>query len=309
MSKTTTLAIGSCYLDFEVGEMPIEAEGIPVDVELVGGDYTVEAGGSAVNFCRLLKQLGGGATFIGLVGEDYYSQIFENLLKEAGVKPALVYNADVSTNLSFNLTSKNGLHHEMFVAGTANAALDADTVLPKLRSEAPFSQVLYFGGCFKLKHLEPVFGEIAGIAAENGTMLVVDHGRVRDDISDDMLTAVRDLVMRANYYLPSRDEFCALWGVETIEAGLELLYNRAPHLTVVVKDGPNGAYYHLGNTAQHIPAKQVATVKSLTGAGDSFNAGFIAAITHDQPVEKAVEFACSVAAAKISGQHVPKLPS
>jgi sugar/nucleoside kinase (ribokinase family) len=307
MSKTATLAIGSCYIDFEVGDMPIEASGIPVDVELVGGDYYVEAGGSAVNFCKLLKQLGSNTTFVGLVGEDYYAQIFENLLKEAGVKPALVYKPDVSTNVSFNLTSKNGQHHDMFVAGTANAALDADSVLPKLRSEAPFSQVLYVGGLFKLKRLQPVFGEIAGIAAENGTMLVVDHGRVRGDIPEDMRSAVRDFVIRATYYLPSRDEFCALWNVETIEEGLALLYNRAPYLTVVVKDGPNGAYYHMGNTSQHIPAKQVTSIKSLTGAGDSFNAGFIAAINHELQVEKAIEFACTVAAAKISGQHVPKL--
>lgn len=308
MGKTTTLAIGSCYVDFEVGEMPIDASGIAADIELVGGDYAVEAGGSAVNFCRLLKQLGGEATFIGLVGEDYYAQIFENLLKDAGVKPALVYKAGVSTNLSFNLTSTDGVYHDMFVAGTANAALDADTVLPKLRSETPDAQILYFGGLFKLKRLRPVFGEVAAIAAENGTMLVVDHGRVREDIPEDMRSAVRDLVMRATYYLPSREEFCGLWGVETIEEGLELLYNRAPHLTVVVKDGSNGAYYHLGNTSQHVPAVPVENVKSLTGAGDSFNAGFIAAISHDLQVEAAVTFACSVAAAKISGQHVPKLP-
>lgn len=307
MSKTATLAIGSCYIDFEVGDMLIDAPGIPVDVELIGGDYAVEAGGSAVNFCRLLKKLGSDSTFIGLVGEDYYAQILENLLKEAGVKPALVYKPGVSTNLSFNLTSKNGQYHDMFTAGTANAALDADSVLPKLRSEAPFSQVLYFGGLFKLKSLQPVFGEIAGIAAEHGTTLVVDHGRVREEIPEDMLSAVRDLVLRATYYLPSRDEFCVLWGVETIEEGLELLYNRAPHLTVVVKDGPNGAYYHAGNTSQRIPAQQVAEVKSLTGAGDSFNAGFIAAVNQELQVEKAIEFACAVAAAKISGQDVPKL--
>lgn len=307
MSKPTTLAVGSCYVDFEVGGAPIDPNGIPADVEMVGGDYSVEAGGSAVNFCRLLKQLDSDAIFVGLVGEDNYAQILENLLKDAGVKSALVYKAGVSTNISFNLTSANGEHHAMFVAGTANAELDADTVLPKLRSLAPLSQMLYFGGCFKLKHLQPVFSEVANIAAEFGTLLVVDHGRVRGDLPEDMLSAVRDLVLRANYYLPSHEEFCTLWGVDTVEAGLELLYNRAPNLMVVVKDGANGAYYHLGNTAQHVPATPVTNIRSLTGAGDSFNAGFITGISHDLSAEKAIAYACSVAAAKISAQHVPKL--
>lgn len=241
------------------------------------------------------------------MGEDFYVQILGFLLNDAGIVPALVYKQNVSTELSFNLTSRGGDRHNMFIAGTANAVLDADTVLPKLREVVPKAKTMYFGGCFKLKGLQPVFSEIVAIADASSVTLVVDLGRIPEGTTDEMLISVRDLVMHVSYYLPSREEFCTLWGVNTVNEGLRLLYDYAPKLTTIVKDSSNGAYCLSDSNAQHVPAESVSNIRFLTGAGDSFNAGFIAAIMCEQPIAKAVAFAHSVAAAKISGQATPKL--
>lgn len=305
MKQVDTLAIGSCYIDVDVGDMPYDEHGIAADVEMIGGEYHLAAGGSAVNFCRLLQDLGVTSAFVGMVGEDEFGSILERLLTEAGVEPILVRRAEVKTNLSTNLTSQDGKSHNMFTMGTANAALQADNVMPKLREVIPTAKILYMGSCLKLKGLQPSFGVIADIASKGNTSIVVDHGRVPKDVSEESKAMVKALVSLAKYYLPSREEFLTLWEVDSIEAGLEALNNNAPDLTVVVKDGSNGAYYFEHGKVKHVDALKVPKVVKLTGAGDSFNAGFIAAQLRQLPMEECVAFGCSVAAVKISEQEIP----
>jgi ribokinase len=307
MRTTETLAIGSCYLDIDAEAMPFGADGVPSNIELVGGDYALAAGGSAVNFCKLLQHIGIETTFVGMVGEDAHGRVFEQLLLDAGVASALIKNNAVSTNVGVNLTSEDGEQHIMFVFGTANASLDARHVVPRLSEVIPSAKTLYLGGCFKMKGLLTAYGEIATIAKQSDTTLIVDHGRIPKHTTNDTKELVKALVLQADYYLPSHEEFCTLWEVDDIAAGLHKLQAQAAGLTVVVKDGSQGAYCIVNGNVQHIPARPVKHIVGLTGAGDSFNAGFIAAATRDIPLQKAVEFGHDVASAKISGQAIPVL--
>lgn len=300
------LAIGTCYVDTNLSDYPFGNEGIPAEVELVGENYEVVPGGSAVNFCRLLGDLGLKSAFIGMRGSDPNGDSLEHLLEQHGVIPALVEQPDLLTNISFNMTSPDG-KHIMLVAGTANAALNPEGALPKLQEMLPMSDMLYMGGCFKLKAFAEAFEDIAALAEQNATKLVVDHGRVPEGASDEMVAAVKRLVLRAQYYLPSREEFCKTWNVETIENGLQVLAEQAPELTVVVKDGSNGAFYFADGDMQHVESEKVEKVVNATGAGDSFNAGVMAGLASDLPLPRAIAYGNKVAAAKISGQESPVL--
>jgi sugar/nucleoside kinase (ribokinase family) len=306
MKPVEVIAIGACYVDTNLPDYPFESTGIPAEVELVGGHYETVAGGSAVNFCRFLGDFGLKTAFIGMAGKDSNGDSLEKALQLGGVTPSLVRNESVLTNISFNMTNTEG-EHIMLVAGTANAALNGETVIPKLRETLDDTKMVYLGGCFKLKNLAPSFNEIASITQEHGKSLVVDHGRIPQDLSNDMKDAVKQLVLGSRYYLPSRDEFCILWGVGSIEEGIQHLQSEAPNLTVVVKDEANGAWYYDAGQVQHAPAQPVEKVVDATGAGDSFNAGFMTAINKDISLAEAVGYACRVGAAKVSGQTIPSL--
>lgn len=306
MKPVEVIAIGTCYVDTNLPNYPFASTGIPAEVELVGGHYETVAGGSAVNFCRFLGDFGLRTAFIGMAGNDTNGDSLETALQSDGVTPSLVRNESVLTNISFNMTNTEG-EHIMLVAGTANAALNGETVLPKLRDTLDSTKMVYLGGCFKLKNLAPAFDEIANVILEHGRSLVVDHGRIPQDLGDDMKDAVKQLVRGSHYYLPSRDEFCILWGVGSIEEGIQHLQSEAPDLTVVVKDGANGAWYYDADRVQHVSAQPVEKVVDATGAGDSFNAGFMTAINKDISLTEAVRYACSVGAAKVSGQTIPSL--
>jgi len=304
--RLDVIALGSCYVDFNAPNYPFSEAGIPSEVELVGSTYEMVPGGSAVNFCVLLERLGLSTGFIGMAGDDPVGKLFDSLLRQAGVLPLMVQDAGLATNVSFGMTNPHG-SHIMLVAGTANAALSPEAVLPKVEATIADARVLFIGGCFKLQTFEYDFHRLAEMAAANDASVVVDHNRIPKHTSPGMLEAVRALVLQSTFYLPSREEFCQLWGVDSIEAGLQLLHNKAPGLGVVVKDGANGAYYFANGAVRHVPAEPAKGTINATGAGDSFNAGFMTAIIGDRPIAAAATYACKVAAAKITGQSIPSL--
>lgn len=306
MKSFDVIAVGSCYVDMNAFDYPLGPTGIANETELVGGQYETVAGGSAVNFCRLLNTLGLRSAFIGVAGTDDMGDMLEGLLATDGVEPRLVRKSEVQTNISFNMTSPSG-DHILCVAGTANASLSPGDVLPVLRNAASSAGAMYFGGSFKLTSFVSSFPAIVEVAQENGAALFVDHGRIPKDASPQMLKGVRELVLGADYYLASRGEFTRLWSAGDIEEGIRLLYGKAPKLTVVVKDGANGAYYSEQGETRHVAGSKVDAVSNLTGAGDSFNAGCMAALSAGRPLPDAVAYGCAVAAAKISGQAIPLL--
>ncbi|MEK7152479.1 MAG: carbohydrate kinase family protein [Patescibacteria group bacterium] len=300
------VAFGSCYVDTNVENYPFGNDGIAPETELVGERYETVPGGSAVNFCRLLGEFGLRTAFIGMAGDDPNGDTLARLLEQHNVQAELVRLPDLLTNISFNVTNPDG-EHIMLVAGTANASLSPDDVMPKLEQLLPLIKMLYLGGCFKLKAFEHAFAQIANLAKRNSVELAIDHGRVPEGTSEAMLGAIKALVLSAAYYLPSRDEFCKLWGVADIEEGLRRLKDEAPDLIVVVKDGANGAFYWSGDSTQQVKAERVEKVVNATGAGDSFNAGLIAALAKDQSLADAIAYGCRVAASKIRAEALPSL--
>ncbi|MDB5179295.1 MAG: cytidine kinase [Patescibacteria group bacterium] len=300
------VAIGTCYVDTNVENFPFSSRGIAAE-ELIGKRYEVVPGGSAVNFCRLGHELGLRTAFIGMAGNDVNGDTLKNLLEQQGVQSDLIRQPGLQTNIGFNITNPQG-EHIMFVAGTANAALDPAVVIPKLKEVLPETEILYLGGCFKLKAFKDAFGEIANLAGRFSAKVAIDHGRIPEGVSEGMLEAVKALVLRSAYYFPSREEFCRLWSVSNISEGMRRLQEQVPQLVVVVKDGANGAYYWTDNSIRHVEVEKVDEVVNATGAGDSFNAGVITALMRGRSLGDAITYGCEVAAAKIKAKELPLLP-
>ncbi len=300
MKSFDAVALGSCYVDINPEDYPFGSEGVAIETELVGGAYQASAGGSAVNFCRSLSSMGLKTAFVGMAGQDEVGEILAAMLKKDGVEPNLAYRPGLQTNIGFNMTNPAG-EQIMCIAGTANPALNPEDIMPILEKLVPNSKVLYVGGCLKLRSFIAGFPQLSRLARANSCDLVVDHGRYVAGVTQEIIKAVQDFALSADYYLPSRDEFCQLWSVASIEEGLRKLYGLAPHLSVVVKDGENGAYYCPDGVPTLVKTVKVRKVVSATGAGDSFNAGLVAALSQGRSLADSISHGCAVAAAKISG--------
>lgn len=303
MKTNELIAIGGAYVDVNAPNFPLGHEGLSLESEVVGQEYILEPGGSAVNFARLCSALEVPASFVGKVGKDALGSILTNLLVESQVEPALVVAEDVATNVSFNMISPDG-KSIMAVVGTANQALTADEVYTKVSARMPESSYLFIGGCFKLNKLMPAFIQLAEDANASGTKVVLDHARINNGVTEDEKETVRQLALASDVYLPSADEFKELWGADSIEAGITLLLQKGYSGTLVVKDGERGVVSVTDGVIVHVPAFPVQPLHTV-GAGDSFNAGFIASQYKDQDIRQSLVFGCATAALKISRPALP----
>jgi sugar/nucleoside kinase (ribokinase family) len=293
------VSLGSCYVDINVVDYPFDASNLASEVSTIGNEYEAVPGGSAVTSCRCFADLGQKTAFVGMVGNDPMGELFAKMLEHNKVAPLLAVRENVQTNVSFNMTCLDK-KHLMFVSGTANGALAPEMILSKLREAVIGAKIVYLGGCLKLTAFVNAFDQIVDCARKAGAKIVVDHGRVPNGVTPEVLAAVRELVLSADYYLPSHEELLQLWKFESIEQGLKHLAKIAPRLVVVVKNGKNGAYYLANGEMINAPAVDVVRVINLTGAGDSFNAGFLVAMNNGATLDEAVKVANGVAAAKIS---------
>ncbi|HSW65705.1 MAG TPA: PfkB family carbohydrate kinase [Bacillota bacterium] len=300
--KHDLLAIGGAYVDINVPNFPLPEAGLALETETVGQAYRLEPGGSAVNFARLCAALQISTAFIGKAGNDEMGRILSELLTQAGVDPALMFSDKVSTNVSFNMVNSAG-KSIMAVAGTANQALAADEVYTQASQRLATSAYLFLGGCFKLKSLMSAFVRLAQDAKAAGTKVVLDHARLNSGVTEAEKQAVRELALLADYYLPSAGEFMELWDAPSIEAGLHALSGRTSGV-IVVKNSDKGVVAWLDGTIVTVPAFAVTPLHTI-GAGDSFDAGFIAALHKGQTPLASIRFGCATAALKISQEALP----
>jgi 2-dehydro-3-deoxygluconokinase len=110
--------------------------------------------------------------------------------------------------------------------------------------------------------------------------------------------AIREAVVLADIALPTFPDEQMLFGDAAAEATVERLV-QAGVAEIVVKNGEDPALIHYGGTSQKVAAVKVAAPVDTTGAGDSFNGGYLAARLLGHPPEEAARRAHRVAASVV----------
>jgi len=96
-----------------------------------------------------------------------------------------------------------------------------------------------------------------------------------------------DMLRAIDVFAPNLSEARQLTGASDPETAAARLAEFCP--LVVVKCGPEGAFARQGKHAWHSPALKVEAVDT-TGAGDCFNAGFLAAHLRGEPVRTCLRY-------------------
>lgn len=103
-----------------------------------------------------------------------------------------------------------------------------------------------------------------------------------------MREVVNALAAMADWVLPGIEEGLILTGEKTAE-GIAAFYRAQGAKLVVVKLGPDGAYYEGDAGRGHVPGFAVPQVVDTVGAGDGFAAGVISGLLDGIPVADAVK--------------------
>jgi 2-dehydro-3-deoxygluconokinase len=110
--------------------------------------------------------------------------------------------------------------------------------------------------------------------------------------------AHRQMVQRADIFLPSVEDELTLRGLQDKSALTDALAELEGK-EVVLKDGAAGVMLRGSDGSTSIEAAPTAQVIDTSGAGDAFNAGYLAARLRSLPAATAAEFGCQVAAATV----------
>ncbi|OAA29920.1 hypothetical protein AT15_01190 [Kosmotoga arenicorallina S304] len=104
---------------------------------------------------------------------------------------------------------------------------------------------------------------------------------------DELRKIVVELMIKADYCKPSRDDLSLLFPALSIEEVIEFLKNHTQG-NIVVTNGDDPIIYIKNGSIKEIAVKKEAAVDG-TGAGDAFNAAVIASVLKGKPFLEAIE--------------------
>ena len=235
-------------------------------------------GGCAANTAFDLAKLGVSTGISGCVGDDVLADFIVETLNAAGVDTrGVVRSAEVATASTAVINVRDQDRRFISYAG-ANTAMTAAAIPEGLLESA---SVLYIGGFLMLDGLESeAMRQRLVQAREAGTRILLDVVQVDDA---DAMERLQRVLPYTDVFLPNNDEAALLTGFSDPWEQAES-FRAAGARTVVITEGDRGA--HLLNEQLKLRVGAYDTdYQGGTGAGDAFDAGFIAAMLqgHDLP--------------------------
>jgi sugar/nucleoside kinase (ribokinase family) len=259
---SSIVIIGELNLDFIITGAPRLPE--PGEEVIVSG-MEMTLGSSSAILAAQLARLGDDVLFISKVGADEFGSKALESLREKGVSTDAV---TVAPSLPTGLTVS-------IAVGTERAMLTQLGCIEEMRwGDVDFERLrgrrhLHISSFYLQRNLRPDIGRIFARAREMGLTTSFDTGWPTDDDIDGNLEAVWPHV---DVFLPNEAEARRLTGTDTVDDAMAILAGRVP--TVVIKLGPEGAVARSGGETAMRPGFAIDVVET-TGAGDSFNGGFL----------------------------------
>jgi sugar/nucleoside kinase (ribokinase family) len=266
--------------------MPVafgQAETLVQDAELtIGGSGAIMACGAA--------RLGLGTSLVGLVGDDQFGAFMLREVARCGVDVSgVVVSDEVRTGLTVVLVRPGD--RAILTFPGAIAAMDAARVDAGLLVRARHVHVASY---FLQTAITPGLADVLRRARASGATTSVDPNW---DPAENWDGGLRELLPLIDVLLPNAVEACRIAGVPDVseaEGAAATLAAAGP--LVAVKLGGDGALAVPagGGRVVRAPApRDVVEPVDAVGAGDTFDAGLLAALLAGEPLQEALALACA----------------
>jgi len=232
-------------------------------------------GGSAAIVACGVARLGVATALAATVGDDLYGGFVRDALSERGVDVRwLRTDPAVPTGLSVVLSvgDRAILTHPGTIAATGPEVVDED-LLTRVRH-------VHSASCFLQPRLAPQLPRLLAAARTGGATTSVDTNWDPTERWDD---GVLGLLEQADVLLPNATELRAITGQLDLDEAARVVLNLG--CRVALKNGAEGgSLWEAPDVLRRVPAPRVPAVDT-TGAGDSFDAGFISGLLEGLPGE------------------------
>ena len=248
-------------------------------VEKLIDDATLTIGSSSAICACGLARLGLRVAFLGKVGQDEFGRFMLRELAGRGIDTnSIVIDPTLKTGLTVILAQASGADRALLTYAGSIAALRYAEIDLSLLARA---RHLHLGSYFLLDRLRPDVPALFDGAHAHGMTVSLDTNYDPHEVWQ-----ATDVLRRADVFLPNETELLAITQQPDVEAALRSLAVS----TVAVKLGERGARARRGDelaSASIVPV----TVMDTTGAGDSFDAGFIYGVVNEWPLDQTLRLA------------------
>lgn len=295
-----------------IGDANIDVT-IPLDplIKLDRTSAAVGGGGTSANTAVALRKLGIPTAFMGTLGQDFGGRYMLNELRDADINTTLTRTVpDYNTVSVFAFIDEEGERH-LWAFPREREAYTQMELLPEDLEKIRSSRWVHSSGMTYMKPgpVRTVIPEIFKAAYEAGVPTSFDLN-TRAEKFEDLDPGIRDAVMQTIPYVTyllgsAKDEFYSLYPCEDWVDSVA--HFAAPGRAVIARMGGEGTAVYYNGFWEMQKAFDVPVVNT-TGAGDSFNAGFIAGMLTGKSLSAAVTWGNAVAGYKVSGDGARYTP-
>jgi sugar/nucleoside kinase (ribokinase family) len=275
---------GEINLDLILYGLP---EIMPLERELLASDFRPTLGSSSAILAHNLSALGVSVGFITRLGDDPLGSMALDRLAEKGVDLTRVKRISGGTSTGVTiLLNHEGKRHILTYPGTMFEMTAADLDMAYLASGRHF----HLSSLFLHKGLQADLPRIFRQLKSEGLTLSLD---TNDDPEDRWNSGLDELLGIVDIFLPNESEACRITGKPDAESAIKVLTEQVP--IVAIKCGKHGALVQTASQSWFVPAESVTPIDTI-GAGDSFDAGFLAAYLRGETPDACAAFGNRTAA-------------
>ena len=289
------LAIGELNADLILTGLK---QGPVLNQEIIADNYKKTLGSStALCACNIAK-LGFSVAFCGKIGNDEMGSFVLDELKKRNIDTGFcVIDSKVETGLTLVLNWQ-GDRAMVSVLGATSTFSTKDFDINIIKS----AKHIHVGSFFLQSALRKDLPEIFKTAHEWGISTSLDTGW---DDTGNWDYDIRSVLKHTDIFFPNETEALHITGTSSfVDAATEL--EKVCGNTVTIKRGKNGACCSFGGKRYAVDAMEDIKVVDTTGAGDSFNAGYIYAYIRGCSAAECLEFgnACgNICVATVGGSN------
>jgi 2-dehydro-3-deoxygluconokinase len=251
-------------------------------------------GGDTLNTAVYLARLGMSVDYVTALGDDPYSQHMIEAWADEGVGSELVHRVTGRLPGLYTIELDDKGERRFFYWRQQAPAREifsnerTDDLCQKLLNY----DWLYLSGISLSLYGEAgrdrLFDLLRQFRAKGGQVAFDSNYRARGWPSVEVARReIRDELALTDLVLSSIEDETSLNHVKNAEEACNLIHGLGPR-TVVIKQGGEGCLVSVDGRRTNVPAIKTAKVVDATAAGDSFNAGFLAAFLRGaEPVQAA----------------------
>lgn len=281
MSPKTILVIGSSNTDMtaKTAELPRPGETV------LGGVFTMGAGGKGANQAVAAQRLGGKVKFICKVGKDMFGDNSIAQYEKEGLDTSGILRSELPSGVALIYVDSHA-ENCIVVASGANGDLTEDDI-EKSRKDLEGCDILLL----QLESPIPSVLKAAKIAHQAGKTVVLNPAPA--------CPLPEELFRNIDLFIPNETELSTFSGMpvnsqEEAQAAAKAMQAKGVGKLIVTM-GSKGALICEGGPSVFVPAHKVKAVDT-TAAGDTFCGALCVAISEGKSLKEAAEFACAASA-------------